>query len=596
MNRFVLCFVNMLVFGFGVNTSIIHTNLDKSVEDFKTVDLSGMFNYPPDEKRELKMDYRRKYQLRFDPASLKQSPSLPIPNFPTNDGEFNIDDLAAQLPNSIPPGFPALPANFPQSIPNAAPNGINNNFPTSPITPGTFNNNTLPSPQTNPISPPNVNNNFIPPPPNFFANQTNSLPSNPNQFTTINPNIGFQTPVPSFLPNLNPIPTLQNALAINSAIQPLAAIIPQSQPAFATNIARPVKKPQPTPTFVKRPESSRGFLNLFDVIKFKNEPCSGSLNRIRWINGTCFYKSECIERGGVIAGSCADGYGVCCVFKYGCGSETQEEISYLESPNYPLATSQPLTCGFVLHLQPGIQQVRIDLLFFELRQPVLGNCVDDQFVVSGQNKNFLVPIICGINSGQHMYIDVDTAPERQLQISVVGRSAAPRGFSIRIIQLRYYLAPRYCLQYFTEPTGYIKSFNYDNVGNIVEGRMASYLNNLNYAICIERMPDKCSITYTNQVAEGELPFQLINVNEQMVPLVPPGLAGVDVFNCPDDFIAVNSVHLCGSKLNDGSVSQNFNENAPVTEYGAGPIVIPFQSDEAVVGRGFKLIYYQEACD
>lgn len=82
----------------------------------------------------------------------------------------------------------------------------------------------------------------------------------------------------------------------------------------------------------------------------------------------------------------------------------------------------------------------------------------------------------------------------------------------------------------------------------------------------------------------------------MVPLVPPGLAGVDVFTCPDDFIAVNSVHLCGSKLNDGSVSQNFNENAPVTEYGAGPIVIPFQSNEAVVGRGFKLIYYQEACD
>lgn len=41
------------------------------------------------------------------------------------------------------------------------------------------------------------------------------------------------------------------------------------------------------------------------------------------------------------------------------------------------------------------------LLFPQLRQPVLGNCVDDQFVVSGQNKNFLVPIICGINSGQH---------------------------------------------------------------------------------------------------------------------------------------------------------------------------------------------------
>lgn len=33
--------------------------------------------------------------------------------------------------------------------------------------------------------------------------------------------------------------------------------------------------------------------------------------------------------------------------------------------------------------------------------PTNGTCVDDEFVISGQSINQYVPIICGINTGQH---------------------------------------------------------------------------------------------------------------------------------------------------------------------------------------------------
>ncbi len=41
---------------------------------------------------------------------------------------------------------------------------------------------------------------------------------------------------------------------------------------------------------------------------FANDPCVGSTK-----NGTCYTAEECSDRSGVNSGSCAGGYGVCCV-------------------------------------------------------------------------------------------------------------------------------------------------------------------------------------------------------------------------------------------------------------------------------------------
>lgn len=38
---------------------------------------------------------------------------------------------------------------------------------------------------------------------------------------------------------------------------------------------------------------------------------------------------------------------------------------------------------------------------FQLRGPTNGTCVNERLIISGQNVNDIVPIICGYNTGQH---------------------------------------------------------------------------------------------------------------------------------------------------------------------------------------------------
>lgn len=46
--------------------------------------------------------------------------------------------------------------------------------------------------------------------------------------------------------------------------------------------------------------------------------------------------------------------------------------------------------------------------------------------------------------------------------------------------------------------------------------------------------------------------------------VPIGQAGVEMFNCPDDYIVISGIRLCGYKFNDAFFESDFNKNYPVT--------------------------------
>lgn len=46
--------------------------------------------------------------------------------------------------------------------------------------------------------------------------------------------------------------------------------------------------------------------------------------------------------------------------------------------------------------------------------------------------------------------------------------------------------------------------------------------------------------------------------------IPAGEAGVGVIDCPDDYIVIDGVRLCGDKFNDGTMTNNASLNAPVT--------------------------------
>ncbi|PSN52667.1 hypothetical protein C0J52_06027 [Blattella germanica] len=192
-----------------------------------------------------------------------------------------------------------------------------------------------------------------------------------------------------------------------------------------------------------------------------------------------------------------------------------------------------------------------------------------------------------------LYVDVDnTRGPIRLNVLAMGGNF-PRMFRIKITQVKRgspLEAPRNCLQYYRGAMGTIESFNYQmNADSNLPAR-PGYMNNLNYAICIKKEPGYCSITYTN---DG--PFQLTNVDADGQLLIPPGQAGAEVFNCPDDYIVINGIRLCGERLNDASVQLDFNQNSPVTDSGNGPFMIPVRTNDNTNGRGFRINYQQNQC-
>ncbi|PNF20685.1 hypothetical protein B7P43_G03027, partial [Cryptotermes secundus] len=252
-----------------------------------------------------------------------------------------------------------------------------------------------------------------------------------------------------------------------------------------------------------------------------------------------------------------------------CGEVTRQNCSYFVNPGYPSSITNMLACILVIEkAHPDVSQIRLDFFMFELLGPTNGTCIDDQFIVTGQNTNSITPIICGINTGQHIYMDVDTVTG-PLQLNMLTmRNNLPRSFKIKITQIKKgspLEAPRNCFQYYRGVQGSIESFNYQAMKGSNLPIIPGYMNNLNYAICIHKEPGYCSVTYTSTAPDGTAyPFQLTNVDQDGHPLIPPGQAGAEIFNCPDDYIVINGIRLCGERLNDASVQLDFTRNYPVT--------------------------------
>lgn len=55
------------------------------------------------------------------------------------------------------------------------------------------------------------------------------------------------------------------------------------------------------------------FLNVFNVIKFDNSPCTSTQEGLSEMTGICYHDYQCTQMGGISIDECADGLGVCCV-------------------------------------------------------------------------------------------------------------------------------------------------------------------------------------------------------------------------------------------------------------------------------------------
>ena len=278
----------------------------------------------------------------------------------------------------------------------------------------------------------------------------------------------------------------------------------------------PVRNRTETPNRVivkrKRPIGGDGnrdsrFLSLFTVVTFPNIMCATTTQ----LNGTCYPSSDCANRRGTPQGSCASGFGVCCLFEYQCSRTTNENGTYFVNP----VVAQPMCSLMVYRMNNDICQIRLELDLFEIGGPnAKGECADEFFIVSGGSR---VPPICGVNSRQHLVYSItpDSGPSQLsvvLSLSASGQQAAgtsgggdPGGiWNIRVYQYECtspVLAPVGCLQYFRTVTDVVQSFNYkeDVSSAVVAGGSitgVNHLANMDYSACVRMEAGYCGIRWS----------------------------------------------------------------------------------------------------
>ncbi|XP_032781855.2 uncharacterized protein LOC116919933 [Daphnia magna] len=205
-------------------------------------------------------------------------------------------------------------------------------------------------------------------------------------------------------------------------------------------------------------------------------------------SGICAPGNICSLFGGRPSGACVLGK-VCCINVItACGGTVTLNNTFWQSP---ATISAPTTCSLSIKLDAKfveqkrpICQLRLDFISFTTAQPVAGTCVDT-FQVGGSTNR--VPVICGDNNGQHIYIDVPSSATKATDVQLMfnfaaGTGTIPRSWNIKIAMLpcgASYLAPKDCLQYFMSSTGVVRSFNWRDT----PGPATRQLNNQNYNIC-----------------------------------------------------------------------------------------------------------------
>jgi len=250
----------------------------------------------------------------------------------------------------------------------------------------------------------------------------------------------------------------------------------------------------------RRGEKSIG---IFNIVKFPNDVCqSNKANTL----GTCFTSEECATRNGVASGSCADGYGVCCVITIPCGGRSSDNCTHLSqaastTPNTDSTTLNRQCTYTICPASATVNKIRLDIAMFTIAGPVaapvsgdaagttgknfaLGSCNMDQFTVTGTGGPY--PVICGVNDDQHMIVETDGTTCVTATFSF-GLANQNRNYEIHVIQfdrLNQMGGPPNCLQYYTGLTGVVRSFNWVNVES-------THLANQFYDVCVRPEAGRC---------------------------------------------------------------------------------------------------------
>merc|ERR1711971_287130 len=256
-------------------------------------------------------------------------------------------------------------------------------------------------------------------------------------------------------------------------------------------------------------------LPVFQVVKFPNDVCAGATR-----NGTCYTSEECSSKGGTSDGPCASGFGVCCIFTLACGGSASENQTYLVQASVTTLTSP---CKYTIcPVATNICRIRFDFTTMVLANavtgstvaatattasslagPLLGDCIDDQFSISGGTGRG-TPTICGTNTGYHMIVDADPTGNtcHTALFNIGGTTATSRSWNVLVTHYSCGDTDSSgwpgCLQYYTATANNIQNFAFPTTGAVGAG--VTHLSNQHYDICIRRASGFCYICYSPTIA------------------------------------------------------------------------------------------------
>ena len=342
------------------------------------------------------------------------------------------------------------------------------------------------------------------------------------------------------------------------------------------------------------------FLSPFTILTFPNLHCESS---DATLDGTCYTSTECSQRGGKSLGACAMGFGVCCIFNLDCFSESGENGTIFTSPN----TILPL-CSAMIRFSSDICQIKLDFEDLVLLDPdAEGLCTEGDYLqifggaVAASSR---LPLLCGKNSGQHMYLTVMQGLPIGLQIRIdTARTVLSRSWKIVVYHYMCNdanLPPEGCLQYFTGTTRNVQSFNFKTEANNnnpgASDGYSLHLSSNRYSICIRREEGYCSIAWTGNT------FSLSQA----------GSAGDT--SCTSDYVTIvdgfgvgeescSRSRYCGQELKTLGGTDCGTETAGTVYSKVMPFVLGVVTDATETSstpsetgdKGFDLLYQQLAC-
>merc|ERR1712227_157807 len=358
------------------------------------------------------------------------------------------------------------------------------------------------------------------------------------------------------------------------------------------------------------PQNKKGkAFSLFSVVTFPNVECTTTMTPA--MKGTCVTQEECQNTGNTVAtasGNCASGFGVCCFRRITEPRAVTESLTHIQSEGFPtpvaaLAT-EPVTQTnrpFPIMTDSSVCAVKFDFINVQLKDPTAAGTCDDTLSVVTPARNpaagFVPGNLCGVLTGQHVYVDVNTAGGAMAATININtdNTAANRFWKILVQRIECNspdLPTPGCLQFFTGLSGLITSFNGARMGNAQQ-----MLQNQQYRVCIKRGAGMCGVRYAE--AAGQIDsFGLGQEQQGADPAAGEvgGKSGIGA-TCSaanHQFITVQPIgKICGGVL---SPVEDTLITGPVTSNEFGLTVTARDGGATQAGSGFNLIYNQVACN